>query len=231
MNTTLRILRDGILLIFASTVLQSTAIAQMDVDEPRAEGMRVELWVAATSWSQLGELEPVAGGTFDSVGYGIGGSVHWPWKTMSDSSVLVGVEAAVMATESNVPVVYDDLVARDAYLAASLKWLFGKARNLSLDAGLAYHLLDIAQIEMHYSFYSELQSWEESAFGPFVGLTWNVGATGQERDSGLALGLRTHFVDFGTVRDEDVFFSPVLGAYAGELKGPIYALQIGYGWR
>ena len=231
MNKTLRILKDSILLIFASAVLSNTAMAQDDVDEPRVEDMRAELWLAATSWSKLGDLEPVAGGTFDSVGYEIGGSVHWPWKSMPNASLLVGVEGAVMATESNVPVVYDDLVARDAYLAASIKWLFGKARNLSLDTGLAYHLLDIAQIEMYYNSYSELQSWEESAFGPFFGLTWDVGATGPERDSGLTLGLRAHFVDFGTVRDEEVFFSPVLGADAGELKGPIYAFRIGYGWR
>jgi hypothetical protein len=231
MKKTLRILKDSVLLIFASFALSATANAQVDVDEPRAEGMRAELWVAATSWSKLGDLEPVAGGTFDSVGYGIGGSVHWPWKSMPNASLMVGVEGAVMATESNVPVLYDDLLARDAYLAASIKWQIGEARNLSLDAGLAYHLLDIAQIEMYYNSYSELQSWEESAFGPFVGMTWDVGATGPQRDSGLTLGLRTHFVDFGTVRDEEVFFSPVLGADAGELKGPIYALQVGYGWR
>lgn len=231
MSTTLRILKDSILLIFASAVITNTANAQMDVDEPRVEGMRAELWLAATSWAKLGDLEPVAGGTFDSVGYGIGGSVHWPWRSMQNADFLVGIEGAVMATESNVPVLYDDLVARDAYLAASIKWQVGKARSLSLDAGLAYHLLDIAQIEFYYNSYSELQSWEESAVGAFVGLTWDAGASSSQSDSGLTLGLRTHFVDFGTVRDEEIFFSPVLGVNAGELKGPIYALQIGYCWR
>lgn len=231
MNKNLRILRDSILLIVANAALAGTAIAQADVDEPLAGNMRAELWLAATSWSKLGDLEPVAGGTFDSVGYGIGGSVHWPWKTMPDSRLMVGIEGAFMATESNVPVVYDDLVARDAYVAASIKWQIGKARNLSLDAGLAYHLLDIAQIELYYNAYSELQSWEESAFGPFVGFAWDVGAARPHTDSGVTLGLRAHFVDFGTVRDEEVFFSPVLGADAGELQGPIYAFQIGYGWR
>lgn len=231
MNTTLRILKNSILLIIANVVLTNTAIALPDADEPRADGMRAELWLAATSWSKLGDLEPVAGGTFDSVGYEIGGSVHWPWKMMPNSSLMVGLEGAVMATESNVPVLYDDLVARDAYLAASIKWLFGKARNVSLDAGLAYHLLDIAQIEMYYNAYSELQSWEESAFGPLVGLTWDVGAANPLRDSGLTLGLRAHFVDFGTVRDEEIYFSPVLGTDAGKLNGPIYAFRIGYCWR
>ena len=201
MRNTIQILKDSILLILASAVLTSTAAAREGDDEPRASDMRAEFWLAVTSWSKLGDLEPVAGGTFDSAGYGIGGSVHWPWKSMPNASLLVGVEGAVMATESSVPVLYDDLVARDAYLAASMKWFIGKTRNLSLDAGLAYHLLDIAQIEMYYNAYSELQSWEEGAFGPFVGLTWDVGATGPERESGLTLGLRTHFVDFGTVRD------------------------------
>ena len=231
MKTTLRVLKDSILLIFASAVMTSTAIAQVHVDEPRTEGMRAEFWLAATSWTKLGDLEPVAGGTFDSMGYAIGGAVHWPWKSMPNASLLIGAEGAVMAIESNVPVLYDDLVARDGYLAASIKWQFGEARNVSIDGGLAYHLLDIAQIEMYYNSYSELQSWEESALGPFVGLTWDVGAADPLRDSGLTLGLRAHFVDFGTVRDEEVYFSPVLGTDAGELDGPIYEFQIGYFWR
>ena len=231
MKTTLRILKHSILLIIAGAALTNTAIAQGDVDEPRTNGMRAEFWLAATSWSKLGDLEPVAGGTFDSVGYGIGGSVHWPWKSTPNASFMVGVEGAILATDSNVPVLYDDLVARDGYLAASIKWQFGKTRSLSLDTGLAYHLLDIAQIEMYYNSYSELQSWEEGAFGPFVGMTWDVGTANPRSDSGLTLGLRTHFVDFGTVRDEDVFIRPVLGSGAGDLTGPIHALQIGYRWR
>ena len=231
MKATPGIKKSLTVLITGSLIAAGAAAAEQQTEAELAPGIRTEVWAAATSWAQLGDLEPVAGGTFDSVGYGIGGSVHWPWRSMRNANFLVGIEGAVMATESNVPVLYDDLLARDAYLAASMKWQVGKARSLSLDAGLAYHLLDIAQVELYYNAYSELQSWEESAFGPFVGLTWDAGASNPGSDSGLTLGLRTHFVDFGTVRDEEIFFSPVLGVDAGELKGPIYALQIGYRWR
>ncbi len=136
-----------------------------------------------------------------------------------------------MATESDVPVFLDDLLARDGYLAVSAKWLFGEGRNVSLDVGLAYHLLDIAQLETSFYAPVELQGWEESAAGAFVGATWDVGATRPGKTSGLALGLRAHFMDFGTVRDEDVFIRPVLGEDAGRLEGPLLVLQIGYRWR
>ena len=42
---------------------------------------------------------------------------------------------------------------------------------------------------------------------------------------------QVHFVDFDTVRDEDINLSPVLGPDAGALDGPIYLLQIGYSSR
>ncbi len=126
------------------------------------------------------------------------------------------------------PVYLDDLLARDGYLAVSAKWLIGKARSVSLDAGLAYHLIDIAQLDTNFYLPIEFQSWEESAPGLFVGATWDVGAARPGKTSGLALGLRAHFMDFGTVRDEDVFISPVLGDEAGQLQGPLIMLQIGY---
>ena len=110
-----------------------------------------------------------------------------------------------------------------------MKWLPGDSDKLSLDAGLAYHLLDIAQLDTDNGF-GEFESWEESAVGPFLGMTWDFGAVKPGSDSGITLGLRAHFIDFGTVRDEDVLASVVLGRDAGELDGPMYALQIGYRW-
>ncbi len=205
--------------------------AELPQVEGPADGLRYELWLAVSSWPGLADLEPVAGGGFDSVGYGLGAAVHWPLRQSENSELLLGVEGAIIATDSDVPVYFDDLLARDGYLAVSAKWLVGTTRSVSLDAGLAYHLLDIAQVDTNYYTPLEFQSWEESAPSAFIGATWDVGAAKPGRNSGLALGLRAHFMDFGTVRDEDVFIRPVLGDDAGKLSGPLLTLRIGYRWR
>ncbi len=196
--------------------------------EDLVDGPRWELWLALSSWSGLSDLEPAAGGSFDTTGYGIGMAAHWPMMASENSELLLGVEGVIMAHDSSIPVLLDDFLARDAYIGVSAKWMMGEARNVSLDAGLTYHLLDMAQLDTNYYYNAEFQNWEENAAGIFIGGTWDVGAGRPGKNSGLSLGLRVHFVDFGTVRDEDVFFRPVLGDNAGDLSGPLVALQIGY---
>lgn len=216
-----------------SSVLLATGAA--GAQEPRSDdivdGARWELWVALSNWPGLADLEPAAGGSFDTAGFGIGLAAHWPLVAFESSDLLLGIEGAVMAHDSSVPVQFDDFLARDAYVGVSAKWLMGESRNVSLDAGLAYHLMDMAQLETNYYYNGEFQNWEEGAAGIFVGATWDVGAGKRGKKKGLSLGLRVHFMDFGTVRDEDIFFTPVLGANAGEISGPLVALQVGYRWR
>lgn len=231
MGTILTAVRNSALLVAASLILIDAAVARYDNDEPGSKSMRSEVWLAVTSWPTLSDLHPVVGGSFKSVGYGLGGALHWPLRSMQGANLLIGIEGAVMVTESNIPVLLDELLARDGYLAASMKWMPGKTRKLSLDAGLAYHLLDITQLETDYDSSAEFESWEEAALGPFLGMTWDLGAGETGRNSGMTLGLRAHFLDFGTVRDEDVLGSVVLGRDAGELGGPVFVLRVGYRWR
>ena len=230
MNATLHNLRYGVLFIAASLLLIETAVADDDTDEPHTDKLRGEIWLAVSSCPALSDLQPVAGGSFNDVGYGLGGSVHWPLKSTQSADILLGIEGAVMVTDSDIPVLLDELLARDGYLAASAKWRLGKTRGLALDAGIAYHLLDITQLDTDYYSSAEFQSWEESAMGPFLGMTWDLGAGKPNGDSGLTLGARAHFLDFGTVLDEDVLESVVLGRDAGKLDGPMYELRIGYRW-
>ena len=230
MNATLHKMRYGVLMIAVSLILIDTAVAGDDIDAPPTDKLRGEIWLAVSSWPALGDLRPVAGGSFNDTGYGLGASVHWPVKSIQSADVLLGIEGAIVATGSDIPVFLDELLARDGYLAASAKWRLGKTHSLALDAGLAYHLLDITQLDTDYYSSAEFQSWEESAVGPFLGMTWNLGAGKPDGDSGMTLGARAHFLDFGTVSDEDVLASAVLGRDAGELDGPMYELRIGYRW-
>ena len=228
MSTTLKNLRNGFLLLAAGIFVMHSAVADIDAEQGR--GSRGEVWLALPMWPALGDLQPVVGGSFKSVGYGLGAAAHWPWKPVRGGDLLVGFEGAIMATDSDIPVILDELLARHLYVAASLKWRLGKARKVSLDAGLAFHLLDIAQLDTDYRSAGEFESWEEDAFGPFVGMTLDFDASESTDDGAATLGLRVHFVNFGTVRDEDVFVSAVLGRDAGKLDGPLAVLYIGYSW-
>lgn len=231
MTATCQSLVINALLYALSLVLFSNANADLEGEEHPHEGLRTEIWLAATNWPALTDLNPVVGGSFNSVGYGLGGSVHWPIALQRGPDLSLGLEGAVMATESDIPVYLDELLARDGWVAASVRWRPGKARSVSLDAGLAYHLLDITQLQTNDNAFVEFESWEESALGPFFGITWDIGANREAQNRGLTLGLQVHFLDFGTVRDEDVLASVVLGRNAGNLDGPIIALRLGYRWR
>lgn len=230
MNAILQTLRNGVLLLAASLILTGTSSAEYGNDETHKRNRRGEIWLAVSSWPSLSDLRPVAGGSFNSVGYGLGASIHWPIESITSLDLFLGIEGAVMATDSNIPVILDELLARDGYVAASVKWLPGDTRKVSLDAGLAYHLLDITQLETDYNAFAEFESWQESAVGPFLGMTWDLGGGKLGVDSGMTLGARVHFLDFGTVSDEDVLASVVLGRNAGELDDPMFVVQVGYRW-
>lgn len=231
MNPSLLVKRIFGALAAGSLVLAADATAQLEKFGGTRAGIRTEVWLALPGWPNLGDLRPAAGGSFKGIGYGIGAAAHWPLRQRDNGALLLGIEGAVMATESDIPAYLDELLARDAYVSVSAKWLMGRAQNASLDFGLAYHLLDIAQLDSGYNVAVEFESWEESAAGFFVGAGWDVGAGKPGSSGGLSLGLKVHFVDFGIVRDEDIFIAPVLGPNAGDLGGPIYSLQIGYRWR
>lgn len=218
-----------LMLVAGSVFAAGTASAQYERLDAETRGMRTEVWLAVSTWPGLSELEPTVGGSFDQVGFGLGGALHWKFRETESSELMLGVEGAIMATGSDIPVLLDELYARDGYLAVSAKWLPTASRHLSLDAGLGYHLLDIAQLDTDY-YYNEFQSWEEGTFGPFVGFTWDAGAGGLDDEGGMTLGFRAHFLDFGAVRDEDVLGSVILGRDAGKVDGAMYTLRIGYRW-
>lgn len=219
------------ILAATSLLLAGNLWAQESDEAP--SGLRWELWLAATYWPSLGDLQPQAGGSFDSYGFGLGGSAHWPMAETENSEFLLGAELAVLGHESDIPSFLDDVSGTDGYVALSAKWMLGDNRPVSLDAGYAYHFVDITHFEDDYFYYDseDFESWDDNASGPFVGLTWDTWAGRAGKNGGISLAFAVHFVDFGTVRDENIDLLPVLGPDAGTLDGPIYFLQIGYSSR
>lgn len=186
---------------------------------PGFPAARWDLAIELPSWPALQDLRPAGGGSFDSVGFGIGGAWHVPVKTYNNSELLLGTEISIAATGSDIAGFYDDLLARQFLLGLSAKWLLGSARNFSLDGGIGYYEVDIAEVDTSFWGAMEYEYWSESAAGAFAGATWDVGAGRLGHSGGLSLGLRAHFVDFGTVDGQD------------RLDGPIYSLRIAYSGR
>ena len=214
-----------ILTTAALLLLAVPAMAQPE--QPQNTSGRYEIWMGITGWPGMSDLRPLAAGEFDEVGFGIGAAAHGTVRRFEHSDLMVGIDGYVAGTASNVSGTIDDLMARDLYLGGSVKWALGQARNLQLDAGLGYHLLDMAQVSTRV-FGLEHQAWESNRLATFVGATWDVRAGHENRRSGLSLAFKVHFVEFSTVRDEEVFLAPLLGPDAGRLEGPIYLLQVGY---
>lgn len=190
-----------------------------------------DLWVSAVSWPALETLTPAAGGSFDKAGFGIGGSFHWPMRRFGNSDLLVGLDGFVQGNDSNVEAVYDDLMARNLYIGASLKWLMGRSRSVSLDAGLGLNFMDIADVNNEYFYLHEQKIWESTAPGGFIGASWDVGRKDPLKQFGLFLSLRAHYADFGTVRDEEAWLPVFLGPDAGKIDGPVYMMLIGLSGR
>jgi len=199
----------------------------------RPAGVRWELAALLTNWPALDDLEPEAGGSFSQTGFGIGGAVHWPVASYRASELLLGLDTSVFVHDSDIPVGLDEFITRDLYFGVSAKWVIGELGRTSLDVGLGYHMVTIAEFTDELIIPIEFESWNGNRLGATLGATWDLRKTRPGRRASATLGFRVHFVDFGTVRDEgtDFFSLPLLGDDAGRLDGPLYVLRAGFAWR
>ena len=210
---------------FLPALLLAAPAAWSDIAPPQGPGGRAELWLVVTNWPSLDQLDPEAGGRFDSVGFGLGGALYLTVREFATSDLLVGIDGFIAANDSNVRGVFDDLLARQLYLGAAAKWAFGDEHGFSLDAGIGYYLVDMAEVGDAWSGY-EREVWETDRLGAYVGTTWDMPAYSLGGTGRWMLGVKAHFADFGTVNG----LWPI-GPDAGKLDGPLYTLQIGYGMR
>ena len=221
------------LIVSVLATLAAPAYSQQAQETP--EAYPTSRWAVALDllvWPSLTDLQPQSGGSFDSLGFGLEASWHMPVAQLRNSELLLGIDGMIGATDSGINATYDQLIARQFYLGGSVKWAFGDARNMALDAGIGYHQVDMADVSYSWWTTVENEHWSKEKASWFVGATWDVGAGRPGKSSGLSLGFRVHFVDFGTVSDADrIGIYPALGPNAGTLEGPLYMVKIGYGGR
>lgn len=218
---------------FACGALLASDVARADeeIEWVTTSRGRYEVAIGAHSWPGLADLQPPGGGSFDEVGVNLSFAAHWPVWRFARSELLAGVDLGLFSNESDIRFLSDDVIARNGYLVPSIKWMFGRRHRYSVDAGVGYYLLDIAEVAGEYPAIFETQLWEESSVGAYIGVTVDFAGGSPTRSHGIMLSFKTHFVDFGAVNDEEAGFPVTLGQDAGDLKGPVHMLQIGYRWR
>ena len=223
----------GCFVVFVALV--SSAHAE-DQAEEEAPGRRWEISLNLHNWAALGDIKPAVGGSFDTVGIGLSGAVHWPVMQLGSSEILLGFDGGFMTSSSSSPGIESDLVTTQIFISPSFKWMFGDNHRISLDGGVGWHWLDISEIDASYTYLYggsgyQAQYWVETAFAPYVGATWDIRAGTTPNAAAFSLGLKLHFLDFGAVRDEDAALPVTLGSMAGDLAGPMVVLQFGAAFR
>lgn len=227
--------RITISLLFVAVLATLLEVANAQQDENThwvtTSRPRYEIAIGAHSWPGLTDIQPARDGSFDETGFNISLSGHWPVKRFANSELLVGGDLGLFTNESSISFITEDVTARAGYLTPSLKWMFGTNHRYSLDAGLGYYLLDIAELAGEYPAYFETELWEDDAFGGYIGGTIDFGGGRPGKSRGFMVSMKVHFVEFEQVRDETPFFPTTLGQDAGDIAGPVYMLQVGYRMR
>ena len=172
------------------------------------------------TWSDLQDLEPDAGGGFDSLGFIVELAGHKHVTRWGSADVLIGVDFGISATQSDIPGNTEDFTQRGLYLTPSIKFRFGERsrRYLNMEAGLGWYQVDIAELICDEDILNNIvcieiaEPYDEDALGGYLGISGGFGG-------GFIMGLKVHFADFGKVTG--------LGPDTGDLKGPIYIFSLG----
>lgn len=219
-------------------VLWSASAAAQEGDVADRRRARFAISAGFDVWDDLRELRPQAPGEFESGGFVIDFAAHWRMKRWGSNDLLFGFDVGGFSHDSDVFHVRDDVTTRGLYLTPSVKWQLGSpgGPRYSFDIGLGYYLVDFAEVASfsnyryygYYCCYSEVQLWEDSSLGGFIGATVDFGRAGRRR-GGFTMGTKIHWLDLGTVRDEGRLRTPAtLGSNAGRFQGPVYSVQFGY---
>ncbi len=171
-------------------------------------------------WSDLRDLEPAAGGGFDSLGFAVEFAGHKQVTRWGSADVLVGADFGIFATQSDIPGITEEFTQRGLYLTPSLKFRFGERsrKYLNLEAGLGWYQVDFAELICDEDIFNNVvcieiaEPYDEDTLGGYLGISGGFGG-------GFIMGLKVRFVDFGKVTG--------LGPDTGDLKGPIYIFSLG----
>ncbi|MEQ1801940.1 MAG: outer membrane beta-barrel protein [Gammaproteobacteria bacterium] len=206
-------------------LLACSATAAAQAGEPGGT-IRAAATMGIDNWSDLGDVQPFLGGSFDDTGFGLDLGVHWLVGRTGPADVLLGFNLGGFFHDSNVRGIEEgeDLAASVVYLAPSVKFAFGSpgGRRLYVDAGIGYYGAAIDEMESDCYFGCDsYEYYDDDTLGGYAGLSADFPLGARMGGVRLTTGFAVHFVDFD---------SPVELDGASSLDGPIYAFQVGLAW-
>ncbi len=207
--------------IIVGLILPVISVYAADESEPHAHGH----WSGTVTagliiWSGLRDLEPAAGGGFDSLGFIVELAGHKHVARWGPADVLIGVDVGIFATQSDIPGIIEDFTQRGLYLIPSMKFHFGERsrRYRNLEAGLGWYQVDFAELICDDDNFNNIvcieitEPYDEDTLGGYLGISGGLAG-------GFIMGLKVHVADFDKVTG--------LGPDTGDLKGPIYIFSLG----
>jgi len=117
------------------TLMAAAAAFAEEYGQSMRSPWRLDVNIGAQSWQALTDLKPLDGGSFDSVGFNLSGAAHYSWRTFDDSELMIGGDLGFMSHSSSIALSFEDVTARIMYIGPSIKWVFGKQHDFSLDFG------------------------------------------------------------------------------------------------
>ena len=99
-------------------ILPVISVYAADESEPQAHGHWSGTVTAGLMiWSGLRDLEPAAGGGFDTLGFGVEFAGHKHVARWGSADVLVGADLGIFATQSDIPGSIEEFTQRGLYLS------------------------------------------------------------------------------------------------------------------
>lgn len=203
--------------------LSTAAAAQSHYDYyPDDADWRLRLNFGFGLWEGQQDLDPAGTGEFDAgpVTFEFGGDYRVAdWDT---TDLYVGLDLGIMTTESDIEGQFTSPTSDLGYILPSLALYFGASDSRRLNVRAGY-----GRYSVEYSEWVDLtslnRSFSETAFGGFVGAGVDFPLQAGSGRHSITLDTRLHFVDFGEVVR--------LGPDTGNVAGPIWTIQLGWGWR
>ena len=204
-------------LVLILAPLASPAFADQDERSVGSGKWNYGVTVGIAEWQDLSDIRSAQGGGFDFRGFALEFSMHKPMWRWGPADVLLGVDLGMLATDGDIPGVFENLTQRSAYLTPSVKFRFGEygRRYFSIDTGVGFYQTDFAELycDDNNAICVELNDpFNANAIGGYVGITAGLGKW-------FTTGLKVHYADFGPVNN--------ISGVSGSLSGPIYVLSLG----
>jgi len=203
--------------VLVLALLASPAVADEEDRSVSSRKWNYGVTVGIAEWQDLSDIRSAQGGGFDSRGFALEFSMHKPMWRWGPADVLPGIDLGMLATDGDIPGVFENLTQRSSYLTPSIKFRFGEygRRYLSIDTGVGFYHTDFAELDCddNSAICVELNApFDANAVGGYVGVTAGLGKW-------FTTGLKVHYADFGPVKN--------ISGVSGSLRGPIYVLSLG----